>query len=147
MPFFYISGSDFVELFVGVGASRVRDMFKEAKRSAPCLIFIDEMNKSDDVSVRQKGLIMQSTAHAYRHALKRAGIEVGNDNKLTLGDMSKITEQDVKYAFGYGGFLDKVTQKADQVKSLVGSASAMGYGANKISTYAYNTGALFSVYA
>lgn len=109
--------------------------------------FIDEMNKSDDVSVRQKGLIMQSTAHAYRHALKRAGIEVGDDNKLTLGDMSKITEQDAKYAFGYGGFLDKVTQKADQVKSLVGSASAMGYGANKISTYAYNTGALFSVYA
>ena len=44
VPFFYISGSDFVELFVGVGASRVRDMFKEAKRSAPCLIFIDEIN-------------------------------------------------------------------------------------------------------
>jgi cell division protease FtsH len=44
VPFFYISGSDFVELFVGVGASRVRDMFKEAKRSAPCLIFIDEID-------------------------------------------------------------------------------------------------------
>lgn len=38
VPFFFISGSDFVELFVGVGASRVRDMFKEAKRNAPCLI-------------------------------------------------------------------------------------------------------------
>ena len=44
VPFFYISGSDFVELFVGVGASRVRDMFKEAKRNAPCLIFITEMD-------------------------------------------------------------------------------------------------------
>ncbi|MEG0977045.1 MAG: ATP-dependent zinc metalloprotease FtsH [Bacilli bacterium] len=44
VPFFFISGSDFVELFVGVGASRVRDMFKEAKRSAPCLIFIDEID-------------------------------------------------------------------------------------------------------
>ncbi len=44
VPFFYISGSDFVELFVGVGASRVREMFKDAKRSAPCLIFIDEID-------------------------------------------------------------------------------------------------------
>jgi len=51
VPFFYISGSDFVELFVGVGASRVRDMFKEAKRSAPCLIFIDEI----DAVGRQRG--------------------------------------------------------------------------------------------
>lgn len=44
VPFYYISGSDFVELFVGVGASRVRDMFKQAKQSAPCLIFIDEID-------------------------------------------------------------------------------------------------------
>ena len=51
VPFFYISGSDFVELFVGVGASRVRDMFKEAKRCAPCLIFIDEI----DAVGRQRG--------------------------------------------------------------------------------------------
>ena len=51
VPFFYISGSDFVELFVGVGASRVRDMFKEAKRNAPCLIFIDEI----DAVGRQRG--------------------------------------------------------------------------------------------
>ena len=51
VPFFFISGSDFVELFVGVGASRVRDMFKEAKRNAPCLIFIDEI----DAVGRQRG--------------------------------------------------------------------------------------------
>ena len=44
VPFYYISGSDFVELFVGVGASRVRDMFKQAKTNAPCLIFIDEID-------------------------------------------------------------------------------------------------------
>ena len=44
VPFYYISGSDFVELFVGVGASRVRDMFKQAKHNAPCLIFIDEID-------------------------------------------------------------------------------------------------------
>ena len=43
VPFYFISGSDFVELFVGVGASRVRDMFQQAKRNAPCLIFIDDI--------------------------------------------------------------------------------------------------------
>jgi cell division protease FtsH len=44
VPFFTISGSDFVEMFVGVGASRVRDMFEQAKRNAPCIIFIDEID-------------------------------------------------------------------------------------------------------
>ena len=51
VPFYYISGSDFVELFVGIGASRVRDMFQQAKRNAPCLIFIDEI----DAVGRQRG--------------------------------------------------------------------------------------------
>ena len=44
VPFFSISGSDFVEMFVGVGASRVRDLFKEAKKNAPCIVFIDEID-------------------------------------------------------------------------------------------------------
>ncbi|MDC0407772.1 ATP-dependent zinc metalloprotease FtsH [Candidatus Thioglobus sp.] len=51
VPFFFISGSDFVEMFVGVGASRVRDMFEQAKKSAPCIIFIDEI----DAVGRQRG--------------------------------------------------------------------------------------------
>ena len=51
VPFFTISGSDFVEMFVGVGASRVRDMFEQAKKNAPCLIFIDEI----DAVGRQRG--------------------------------------------------------------------------------------------
>ena len=51
VPFYFISGSDFVELFVGVGAARVRDMFKQAKHNAPCLIFIDEI----DAVGRQRG--------------------------------------------------------------------------------------------
>ena len=44
MPFFSISGSDFVEMFVGVGASRVRDLFEQGKKNAPCIIFIDEID-------------------------------------------------------------------------------------------------------
>ena len=51
VPFFFISGSDFVEMFVGVGASRVRDLFDEAKKKAPCIIFIDEI----DAVGRQRG--------------------------------------------------------------------------------------------
>ena len=51
LPFFFISGSDFVEMFVGVGASRVRDLFEEAKKKAPCIIFIDEI----DAVGRQRG--------------------------------------------------------------------------------------------
>ena len=51
VPFFIISGSDFVEMFVGVGASRVRDLFEEAKRKAPCIVFIDEI----DAVGRQRG--------------------------------------------------------------------------------------------
>ena len=51
VPFFSISGSDFVEMFVGVGASRVRDLFDQAKKNAPCIIFIDEI----DAVGRQRG--------------------------------------------------------------------------------------------
>ena len=51
VPFFSISGSDFVEMFVGVGASRVRDLFNDAKRNAPCIVFIDEI----DAVARQRG--------------------------------------------------------------------------------------------
>ena len=51
VPFFSISGSDFVEMFVGVGASRVRDLFQEAKKNAPCIVFIDEI----DAVARQRG--------------------------------------------------------------------------------------------
>ena len=51
VPFFSISGSDFVEMFVGVGASRVRDLFEEAKKKSPCIVFIDEI----DAVGRQRG--------------------------------------------------------------------------------------------
>jgi cell division protease FtsH len=73
VPFFSISGSEFVEMFVGVGASRVRDLFKKAKENAPCLIFIDEL----DAVGRQRG----------------AGIGGGNDEReQTLNQL--LTEMD-----------------------------------------------------
>ena len=51
VPFFSISGSDFVEMFVGVGASRVRDLFDQAKKNSPCIVFIDEI----DAVARRRG--------------------------------------------------------------------------------------------
>jgi cell division protease FtsH len=73
VPFFSISGSEFVEMFVGVGASRVRDLFRKAKESAPCLVFIDEI----DAVGRQRG----------------AGIGGGNDEReQTLNQL--LTEMD-----------------------------------------------------
>ncbi|HAO10874.1 MAG TPA: cell division protein FtsH, partial [Planktothrix sp. UBA8407] len=73
VPFFSISGSEFVEMFVGVGASRVRDLFKKAKETAPCIVFIDEI----DAVGRQRG----------------AGIGGGNDEReQTLNQL--LTEMD-----------------------------------------------------
>jgi len=51
VPFFSISGSDFVEMFVGVGASRVRDLFEQGKKNAPCIIFIDEIDAVGGIAV------------------------------------------------------------------------------------------------
>ncbi len=112
--------------------------------------FIDEAAKSDKSAVRNKGVTLAGSANAYKYSLQRAGINVDKSGRLSLADedkLAKLTEKDIRYSFANGGFLDKVTDKADQVKSLVSSASAMGYNANKTSTYAYNTGALYSVYA
>ena len=73
VPFFSISGSEFVEMFVGVGASRVRDLFKKAKENSPCIVFIDEI----DAVGRQRG----------------AGIGGGNDEReQTLNQL--LTEMD-----------------------------------------------------
>ena len=56
VPFFSLSGSDFVEMFVGVGAARVRDLFKQAKEKAPCIIFIDEIDAIG--RTRGRGMMM-----------------------------------------------------------------------------------------
>lgn len=108
--------------------------------------FIDEINKSGKSGVKEKGSALQSTLNSYQFALKRAGINVGKDGKLSITDVANLKEEDVKYALD-NSLIDKINQKADQVNSLVGSASAMGYSSNSVSTYAYNTGALFSIYA
>ncbi len=91
VPFFSISGSDFVEMFVGVGASRVRDMFENAKKHAPCIIFIDEI----DAVGRQRG----------------AGVGGGNDEReQTLNQM--LVEMD-GFEAGQGVIVIAATNRPD----------------------------------
>lgn len=91
VPFFSISGSEFVEMFVGVGASRVRDLFRKAKAKAPCIVFIDEI----DAVGRQRG----------------AGIGGGNDEReQTLNQL--LTEMD-GFADNSGVILLAATNRAD----------------------------------
>ena len=68
VPFYSISGSDFIEMFVGVGPSRVRDLFSEARANAPCIVFIDEI----DAVGRQRG---------------RAGLGVNDERENTLNQL------------------------------------------------------------
>ena len=84
VPFFSISGSDFVEMFVGVGASRVRDLFEEAKKKAPCIIFIDEI----DAVGRQRGAGLGGGHDEREQTLNQLLVEMdgfaGNEGVIVL---------------------------------------------------------------
>ncbi len=84
VPFFSISGSEFVEMFVGVGASRVRDLFKKAKKQAPCIIFIDEI----DAVGRQRGSGMGGSHDEREQTLNQILVEMDgfepNDNVIVM---------------------------------------------------------------
>ena len=73
VPFFAISGSDFEEMFVGVGASRMRDMFAEAKKKAPCIVFIDEV---DSIGQKRTGAGALGGSHAYEQTLNTMLVEM-----------------------------------------------------------------------
>lgn len=73
VPFFAISGSDFEEMFVGVGASRMRDMFAEAKKRSPCIIFIDEI---DSIGMKRTGAGAIGGNHAYEQTLNTMLVEM-----------------------------------------------------------------------
>ncbi|MDA8188955.1 MAG: ATP-dependent zinc metalloprotease FtsH [Dehalococcoidales bacterium] len=81
VPFFSISGSEFVEMFVGVGASRVRDLFRQAKKHAPCIMFIDEI----DAVGRRRGVNFNGTNEEREHTLNQLLVEMdGFDSNTSI---------------------------------------------------------------
>ncbi|MFA6253376.1 MAG: ATP-dependent zinc metalloprotease FtsH [Patescibacteria group bacterium] len=92
VPFFHISGSEFVEMFVGVGASRVRDLFKKAKKAAPCLIFIDEI----DAVGRQRGAGLGGSHDEREQTLNQILVEMdGFDNQTNIIVIAATNRPDV----------------------------------------------------
>ena len=86
VPFFYCSGSDFVELFVGRGAARMRALFKEAAESAPCLIFVDEL----DALGKQRSLRISGSNDEVEQTLNQMlacmdGVETSNNGVVVMG--------------------------------------------------------------
>jgi len=92
VPFFSISGSDFVEMFVGVGAARVRDMFEQAKKSSPCIIFIDEI----DAVGRQRGAGLGGGNDEREQTLNQLLVEMdGFDTNATVIVIAATNRPDV----------------------------------------------------
>lgn len=92
VPFFHMSGSEFVEMFVGVGASRVRDLFKKAKRHAPCIIFIDEI----DAVGRQRGTGMGGSHDEREQTLNQILVEMdGFENETNVIVIAATNRPDV----------------------------------------------------
>lgn len=92
VPFFSISGSEFVEMFVGVGASRVRDLFRKAKRSAPCIVFIDEL----DAVGRQRGAGLGGSNDEREQTLNQILVEMdGFDATTNVIVMAATNRPDV----------------------------------------------------
>jgi cell division protease FtsH len=92
VPFFHISGSEFVEMFVGVGASRVRDLFRKAKKQAPCIVFIDEL----DAVGRQRGAGLGGSHDEREQTLNQILVEMdGFDNQTGIIVVSATNRPDI----------------------------------------------------
>ena len=115
VPFFSISGSDFVEMFVGVGASRVRDLFEEGKRHAPCIIFIDEI----DAVARQRGTGMGGVHDEREQTLNQLLVEMDgfgvNEGIIVMAATNRVDILDPAI-LRPGGFDRKVAVGRPDVK-------------------------------
>ena len=115
VPFYFISGSDFVEMFVGVGASRVRDMFNEAKKNAPCLVFIDEI----DAVGRHRGVGMGGGNDEREQTLNQLLVEMdgfdGNEGVIVIAATNREDVLD-KALLRPGRFDRQITVQLPDVK-------------------------------
>jgi cell division protease FtsH len=129
VPFFSISGSDFVEMFVGVGASRVRDLFKQAKESAPCIIFLDEI----DAVGRRRGGGFSSGGHDEREQTLNAilvemdGFEA-SDQVIVIAATNRVDVLDP--ALTRPGRFDRAV--AVQLPDVAGRRQILGVHARKV---------------
>ena len=108
VPFFSISGSDFVEMFVGVGASRVRDLFEEGKRHAPCIIFIDEIDKiAKKKNTNQRDVSGEAVQQGMLKLLEGSEVEVpvGANSKNAMVPLVTVNTRNILFICG-GAFPD-----------------------------------------
>ena len=128
VPFFSISGSDFVEMFVGVGASRVRDLFDQAKRAAPSIIFIDEIDKiAKKKETRSRDVSGESVQQGMLKLLEGSEIEVpvGATSKNAMVPQVTVNTKDILFICG-GAFPDL----EDIIKTRLNKSSSMGFNAD-----------------
>ena len=122
VPFFSISGSDFVEMFVGVGASRVRDLFEEAKKNAPCIVFIDEI----DAVARQRGTGMGGGHDEREQTLNQLLVEMDgfgvNEGIIVMAATNRVDILDP--AILRPGRFDRKVQSDDRMSRVARRFSA-----------------------
>ena len=127
VPFFSLSGSDFVEMFVGVGASRVRDLFKQAQQMAPCIIFIDEIDKiAKKKTSSQRDVSGESVQQGMLKLLEGSEVEVpvGANSKNAMVPLTTVNTKNILFICG-GAFPDL----EDIIKERLQKKTSMGFNA------------------
>ena len=128
VPFYSLSGSDFVEMFVGVGASRVRDLFKQAQQSAPCIIFIDEIDKlAKKRNTTNRDVSGESVQQGLLKLLEGAEVEVpvGANSKNAMVPLETVNTKNILFICG-GAFPDL----EEIIKERLNKKSSMGFQAD-----------------
>ena len=143
VPFFSISGSDFVEMFVGVGASRVRDLFEEGKKHAPCIIFIDEIDKlAKKKNTNSRDVSGESVQQGMLKLLEGAEVEVpvGANSKNAMVPLATVNTRNILFICG-GAFpdLDEI------IKERLTKTASIGFNSELKDKYDKDTDILSKV--